>query len=241
MTTPALACRAVTRMYAPDAGVRGVDLDVRAGEIHAVVGLNGAGKSTLMRLALGMLEPSSGEVRLFGRLLPDLAPRDWAAVGHLLDRGLLYPELSVRQNLLLNARLRGWPAADAPDLAAAAIADLDLEPYAGRAARRLSQGNRQRAALAAALQHHPALLVLDEPTNALDPAGVVLLRRLLLDRRAAGAATLVSSHHLDEVARVADRITVVHDGTVVGVLPPQTPDIERAFFSLVLAHAGARR
>jgi len=100
--------------------------------------------------------------------------------------------------------------------------------------RRLSAGNRQRVGLASALQHHPRILVLDEPTSTLDPAGVLLLRDALRRRAAVGAAILVSSHHLDEVARIADRITVLNAGRVVGALDPGAADIERAFFQLVL-------
>jgi ABC-2 type transport system ATP-binding protein len=100
-------------------------------------------------------------------------------------------------------------------------------------ARRLSLGNRQRLGLAAALQHHPDAIVLDEPTNGLDPAGVILLREALVRRAAAGAGVLVSSHHLDEVARIAQRITVINSGRVIGTLDPHGIDIERSFFKLV--------
>ncbi|WP_272914081.1 ATP-binding cassette domain-containing protein [Ornithinimicrobium cerasi] len=114
------------------------------------------------------------------------------------------------------------------------IAELGLEAYATRRARALSQGNRQRLNLAGALQHRPRVLVLDEPTSALDPRGVILLRRALLRRAAEGAGVLVSSHHLDEVARIADRITVISHGIVIGSLDPGGTDIERDFFALVL-------
>jgi ABC-2 type transport system ATP-binding protein len=99
----------------------------------------------------------------------------------------------------------------------------------------LSLGNRQRLGLASALQHGPRIIVLDEPTNALDPAGVILLREALLQRAAAGAGILVSSHHLDEVARIADRISVINQGRLIGFLDPHGVDIERSFFGLVLA------
>ena len=113
------------------------------------------------------------------------------------------------------------------------IERLALEPWATRRTGTLSQGNRQRLGLAAAVVHRPELLVLDEPTNALDPSGVVLLRDLVAELASAGAAVLVSSHHLDEVARVADRVSVVHRGHVVGELDPSGHDLERTFFALV--------
>jgi len=97
----------------------------------------------------------------------------------------------------------------------------------------LSGGNAQRVGLAAALAHRPRLLVLDEPTTALDPAGIITLREALLRRAAAGAGVLVSSHHLDEVARIADRISVIAEGRMIGSLDPGGVDIERAFFAKV--------
>ncbi|MGG7611992.1 AAA family ATPase, partial [Streptomyces sp. ZG43] len=100
---------------------------------------------------------------------------------------------------------------------------------------RLSLGNRQRVGLAAALQHHPRLVVLDEPSNALDPAAVLLLRDALTRRARAGAAVLVSSHHLDEVARIAHRIVIMNAGRLIGDLDPVGADLEQAFFARVLA------
>ena len=114
-------------------------------------------------------------------------------------------------------------------------------PGPERRASTLSLGNRQRVGLASALVHRPRLLVLDEPTNALDPSGVVLLRELLLGAARDGAAVLVSSHHLDEVARIADRVSVIHAGAIVGELDPHGVDLERAFFAMVHAADQAAR
>jgi ABC-2 type transport system ATP-binding protein len=241
MTAARLAIHHVSRTFGGGAGVHGVDLDVPAGEIHALVGLNGAGKSTLMRIALGMLRPTTGTIRIDGRDLADAGPETWASVGHLVEHPLAYGELSVRRNLEIGARLHGVPRDAVAEMVDAVVAELDLAAYASTRARALSLGNRQRLGLASALQHRPRLLVLDEPTNALDPSGVILLREALVRRAAEGAGVLVSSHHLDEVARVATRITVVNDGRVVGSLDPWGVDIERAFFDLVRADTEARR
>jgi ABC-2 type transport system ATP-binding protein len=116
-----------------------------------------------------------------------------------------------------------------------ALSRSSLEPYASRRVRTLSLGNKQRVGLVAALQHDPSIIVLDEPTNSLDPAGVIRLRESLLRRAGDGAAILVSSHHLDEVARIADRIVVMNAGRLIGELDPATPEIERAFFETVRA------
>ncbi len=219
--TARLELSGVTRAFAGGAGIHDIDLEVGEGEIHALVGLNGAGKSTLMRVALGMLRPNRGTVRIDGHELRDAGPGTWARVGHLVEFPLAYAELTGRQNLELGALLRGAARRTRSDVASAAIAEFGLQQYAGIRVRAMSLGNRQRIGLASALQHHPDLAVLDEPTNALDPAGTILLREALLRRAAVGAGILVSSHHLDEVARVADRISLVNRGRVIGTLDPR--------------------
>jgi ABC-2 type transport system ATP-binding protein len=232
MTELRIEARGLTRVFPGGAGVRGIDLDVAPGEIHALVGLNGAGKSTLMRLLLGMLRPDAGTVRIDGYPL-ERAP--WARVGHLIENPLAYGELDSRTNLALAARLHGVPRGDTAPMVEAILTELGVDRYAAVRARRLSLGNRQRIGLCAALQHRPDVIVVDEPTNALDPAGVILLREALLRRAAGGAGVLVSSHHLDEVARIADRISVINSGRLIGTIDPHGVDIERTFFTLVHA------
>ncbi|TCC37492.1 ABC transporter ATP-binding protein [Kribbella capetownensis] len=226
----AVDARGLVRTFDDGTGVRGVDIRVAPGEIHALVGLNGAGKSTLMRLLLGMLKPDRGTVAIAGR---SLEGADWTTVGHLVDYPLAYGELTCRQNLALGARLHGVAPAAIEGIVDAAIEELHLGQYAGRRAGKLSLGNKQRLGLASALQHSPRFIVLDEPTNTLDPAGVILLREALLRRSDTGAGVFVSSHHLDEVARVADRISVLNAGRIIGTLDPHGIDIERSFFELV--------
>lgn len=226
----------VTATYRGGAGVHHVDLSIFPGEIVALVGLNGAGKTTLMRLALGMLRPSAGTVRVLGHPLTSIPDRMWRDVGHLVEAPLAYPELTVRDNLRIACLLQG---AD-PRAVAGALARWNLESLAGRRFRRLSLGNRQRVGLAAALQHHPRLIVLDEPSNALDPAGVITLRDLLRERARHGAGVLVSSHHLDEVARIADRILVMNSGSLIGELDPHGSELERGFFDTVRRDDAAR-
>ncbi|MEU4396514.1 ABC transporter ATP-binding protein [Kribbella sp. NPDC023855] len=238
MAEQALDARGLVRAFDDGTGVLGTDLSVGQGEIHALVGLNGAGKSTLMRLLLGMLKPSAGSVTIAGRSLDQT---DWADVGHLVEYPLAYPELTCRQNLALAARLHGVAPSQLDEVVTAATAELRLTQYRDRRAGKLSLGNRQRLGLASALQHQPGLIVLDEPTNALDPSGVILLREVLMRRAAQGAGVLVSSHHLDEVARIADRISVLNAGRIIGAIDPGGVDIERAFFDLVLADDTANR
>lgn len=230
MTGP-LSATGVTRVFANGAGIFDVNIELIAGQVVALVGLNGAGKSTLMRLLLGMLRPDRGQVWLAGRPLPEAPGGAWAKVGHLVEYPLAYPELSARRNLRLIARLRQVANIDAA--IAGIMTEFALEQYANRRMRSLSLGNKQRVGLAAALQHNPSLIVLDEPTNSLDPAGVIRLRESLRRRAQDGAAVLVSSHHLDEVVRIADRIVVMNAGRLIGDLDVATPEIEHAFFETV--------
>ena len=230
-----------SKRYPGSVALQDVNLTLQPGEIHALVGLNGAGKTTIMRLLLAMTAPTEGTVMVGGRDITRLTAADWRSFGHLVDNPLAYPELTVEQNLCIAGRLAGLRKTSAEIAAGCLAEELGIVPWWGRRTRALSQGNLQRLGLAAALIGGPSVLVLDEPTSALDPAGVVLVREALRRRvREHEASILVSSHHLDEVARIADRISVINQGRVVGSLEPDAPEIERAFFSLVLADAEAR-
>lgn len=245
----ALEVRGLARAFGAERALDGVDLDLHAGEVHALVGLNGAGKTTLMRLALGMLRPDRGTVLLDvgsgqGTSSRPVDPRrapaaTWRHVGHLIETPFVYPELTVTQTVRCAARLRGLGPREAAEATDRVLAELALEHWADRGARTLSLGNRQRVGLACAVVHQPRLMILDEPSNALDPAGVLRVRRWIAGAAQGGAAVLVSSHHLDEMARVADRITVLHRGRVLGTLDPRGADLERQFFAKVYAAEGA--
>ncbi|MCV2392979.1 ABC transporter ATP-binding protein [Actinotalea sp. M2MS4P-6] len=243
LTAPVLSMTGVRRAFGPEQALDGVDLTLEPGEIHALVGLNGAGKTTLMRIALGMLRADAGSVRLdvgAGPVNPlGAPPATWRRVGHLIETPFAYPELTVRETVRCAALLHGLARPAAGPAADRVLAELALDHWADRRTQTLSLGNRQRVGLACAVVHEPRLMVLDEPSNALDPAGVVRVRRWLADAVARGAAALVSSHHLDEMARLADRITVLHRGRVVGTLDPQSADLERQFFAMVYAEEAA--
>ncbi|TCP55008.1 ABC-2 type transport system ATP-binding protein [Tamaricihabitans halophyticus] len=219
----------VSLSFGEGIGVAELDLAVAEGEIVALVGLNGAGKTTLMRLAVGMLRPDSGTVRVLGHALRELPSARWCGVGALVEVPLAYPELTVRENLRIACLLRGSD----PRCVERALDDWRLGPVADRRFRRLSLGNRQRTGLASVLQHDPQLIVLDEPSNALDPSSVLVLRDQLTKRAAEGAAVVVSSHHLDEVARIADRIVLLNAGRLIGELDPTGRDLERTFFDRI--------
>jgi ABC-2 type transport system ATP-binding protein len=190
-----------------------VDLRVDRGEIYALLGLNGAGKSTTIRLLLGMVAPTAGHAELFGERVRAGAGGLWRRVGHLVETATAYPELTVRENLEVARRLQGVTDRRA---VGRVLERLALGPSAARRAGTLSLGNLQRLALARALLHAPELLVLDEPANGLDPAGVIeireLLRALAHDR---GVTVFLSSHVLAEVDRLATRVGVLHRGRLL--------------------------
>lgn len=239
-TDTAVRLQSVTKSYQRLRALDDVDLTVDFGDVHALVGLNGAGKTTLLRVILGVVAPDSGSVRIRGKEVELMKATNWTGVGHLIETPFAYPELTVRKNLEVAARLAGAPARDARTLVAAIIDELNLGRWAGLRMRALSLGNRQRVGLAAALVAPVKIAILDEPANSLDPAGVVLVREAIRRRAQAGAAILVSSHHLDEVSRIATEITVINSGRVVGQLDPKGIDLEREFFALVAADTQAR-
>ncbi len=232
----------LVRTYGTERALDGLSLTVERGTVHALVGLNGAGKTTLMRTLVGMVEPDSGRVALWGTDVRHADADLWRRVGQMIEHPFVYPELSTREDLVCAARLHGLDRRTAQERSAELLARLRLDRWADRRTGALSLGNRQRLGIACAVVHEPALVILDEPTSALDPAGVLVVRELLAELAGRGCAVLVSSHHLDEVARVADRITVVHAGRAVGTLPPGGVDLERQFFAMVhdadLADAG---
>jgi ABC-2 type transport system ATP-binding protein len=208
-----LAAAGLTKRYADVTAVRDVSLRVAPGEIYGLLGLNGAGKTTLIRMLLGMVRPSAGGVELFGtRVRPGRLPI-WGRVGYLVETPTAYPELTVRANLQVACRLHRLAR---PTAVAEVIERLALQPYADRRAGTLSLGNAQRLGLAKALIHGPDLLILDEPANGLDPAGVVEIRNLLRElARDRHVTIFLSSHILGEVSRLATRIGIIHNGRLV--------------------------
>lgn len=207
----AIELSGVTKRYGELAAVNAVSLTVEAGEIYALLGLNGAGKTTMIRMLLGMIRPTAGTVRVLGTAVSPGERAVWSRVGYLVEAPAAYPELTVRENLRVIAHLRRFPGP-----VEEIIERLALTPYADRRARTLSQGNLQRLGLAKALLHNPEVLILDEPVNALDPAGVVEIRTLLAGlARDHGVTVFLSSHLLAEVARLATRIGILHHGRLL--------------------------
>ncbi|HEY1388109.1 MAG TPA: ABC transporter ATP-binding protein, partial [Ktedonobacterales bacterium] len=208
-----ISADALTKRYGAFCAVDTVSLRVGRGEIYAFLGLNGAGKTTTIRMLLGMIKPTSGGAYLLGQSVHPDARALWAQVGYLVETPHAYPELTVRENLDVFRRLRRLRE---PEAVERTIEQLGLGAYADRRAGTLSLGNAQRLGLAKALLHDPALLLLDEPANGLDPAGVVEIRELLRElARDRGVTIFLSSHLLSEVARIATRFGVIHQGRLL--------------------------
>ena len=209
-----LSTQGLAKHYGGVRAVDGIDLEVRRGEVYGFLGRNGAGKTTTIRMLLGLIRPTAGAVRVFGR--PIGHNQEWLRrVGFLVESATAYPNLTVRENLDLQRRLTGAPVSGVAEW----IERLGLGPYADRRAGRLSLGNKQRLSLARALVHAPEVLILDEPANALDPAGIVEVRELLRGLAAEGTTVFMSSHILAEVAHLADRIGIVHAGRLLEEAP----------------------
>jgi ABC-2 type transport system ATP-binding protein len=209
----AIETKHLVKRYGEVTAVDDLSLRVARGEIYAFLGLNGAGKTTTIRLLLGMVKPTSGEARVLGTQIRVGERKPWRSVGYLVETADAYPELTVRENLEAMRRLRPGTEPKAVDRV---IDRLGLSAYANRRAGTLSHGNAQRLGLAKALLHNPELLVLDEPANGLDPAGIVEIRNLLIDlAREQGVTVFMSSHILGEVSRLAKRIGIIHQGRLL--------------------------
>jgi ABC-2 type transport system ATP-binding protein len=175
--------------------------------------LNGAGKTTTIRMLLGMIKPSAGTACVLQTRVRLDSREPWASVGHLVETPHAYPELTVLENLEVARRLHPGTSQQAIHRI---IERLGLAAYADRRAGTLSLGNAQRLGLAKALLHDPRLLILDEPANGLDPAGIVEIRELLLElTREQGVTVFMSSHILGEVSRLAQRIGIIHQGRLL--------------------------
>jgi ABC-2 type transport system ATP-binding protein len=209
----AVETNGLSKFYGLVRAVDSVDLRVKPGEIYGFIGLNGAGKTTTIRALLGMIRPSAGSVQVLGQAVGPHGRGPWRRVGHLVEAPAAYPELTVRENLEIARRLQSVPDRNATTRV---IERLALAPYADRKAAVLSTGNLQRLGLARALLHEPELLVLDEPANGLDPAGVVEIRELLAKlAREKGVTVFMSSHILTEVDRLATRIGIIDKGRLI--------------------------
>ncbi len=231
IAAPLLTMRGVVKRFGGVQALRGVDFDLKRGEIHALLGENGAGKSTLMNVLSGVIEPDGGEMLLEGAAIRFSDPRaaQAAGVATIFQELDLVPGLDVTANLFLGRELtratvldRGAMRDAARERLAAVGADIDVDQPVGE----LSVGRRQMVAIAKALTYASRILVMDEPTAALTAAEVERLFLVMREIAARGVGIVYISHRLEEVPRVADRVTVLRDGQVAGVAPAKAPQSE---------------
>jgi len=207
-----LQTRQLVHRYRDDLVLDGIDLDVPAGSIYGFLGPNGAGKTTTLRLLLGLLACEGGEIRVFGRRLQDDRRGLLRRIGSMIESPSFYEHLTARENLLLLQRIHRCPQARIDEV-------LELVGLADTGRKRaglFSLGMKQRLGIAIALLHGPELLILDEPTNGLDPNGIVEMRALLQRlNRERGMTLLVSSHLLAEVERLVTHVGILHRGRLL--------------------------
>ena len=217
---PTIAAIGLRKRYGTVAALDGLDLAVDEGQVVGLLGPNGAGKTTALRILVGLVQADAGSVTIAG----EPVSRAWVAgerVGAMVSTPVYYPHLSGADNLRVLAAAWGWPRARADARIAATLDLVDLGGPGSRPAKGYSTGMRQRLGIALALLADPPILILDEPVNGLDPAGIVEIRDLLLALAGGGRTILLSSHLLTEVEKTCDHVTIVDRGRIVA---SGTPD-----------------
>lgn len=210
--TPVIETHALTKRYGPRAVVDRIDVRVDAGEIYGFLGLNGAGKTTTIRMIMGLIRPSGGHIRLFGTPLPEGRISVMRRVGALVESPSYYAHLTGRENLRVLGVMLGVPDRRIDEV----LEVVRLSSEAKKRVRDYSLGMKQRLGIAAALLGSPELLVLDEPTNGLDPAGIHEVRDLIRSMpREHGITVLVSSHLLSEIDQMASAVGVIQTGRML--------------------------
>jgi ABC-2 type transport system ATP-binding protein len=234
----ALEISALHKHYGAHRALDGVDLRVRAGEVYGLLGPNGAGKTTLMKTVLGLQRPTSGEIRLFGR---PYDRRSLTEVGALVEAPGLWPHLNAMAHLRIHAQLRGV----SEDWIEPVLEQVQLGGVRDRRVSQYSLGMRWRLGIAIALLVRPHFIVLDEPTNGLDPIGIREMRGLIRSLADAGVTIMISSHQLSEIAQICDRVGVLvagrtrYEGEIAGLAVDG--DLEAGFFRLIETAGGGVR
>lgn len=232
MTETILETHDLTKSFHGQTALAGVSLRVQRGTVYGLLGPNGAGKSTTLKLITGLLRPTRGEIIFDG------APWSRAALskmGALIEGPALYANLTAQENLRVHTQMLGLSASRIGEV----LETVGLTDTGRKRAGQFSMGMKQRLGIAIALLNDPALLILDEPTNGLDPFGIQALRELIASFPAQGITVVLSSHILAEVAQVVDEVGIIAGGRLLfqGV-PPAGEDLERFFTETVMKGGG---
>jgi len=202
----------LVKHYAHVRAVDGVSFHVGQGEIFGLLGPNGAGKTTIIRMIMDILRPDSGSILLFGQPVGEASK---AHIGYLPEERGLYKNYKLLECLVYLAVLKGLPRSEAKRRALALLERVDLAEYAGRKIKELSKGMNQKAQFLAAIVHDPDLLILDEPFQGLDPVNTELLKTILLEEQARGKTVILSTHDMNQVEALCNRILLINHGRAV--------------------------
>lgn len=207
VTTNLIELNQVSKKYGKELVVRDISLAVKQNSIYGLLGPNGAGKSTTLKMITGLIAPTSGEIYFDGH---SWTRKDLAHIGALIESAPLYSNLSAYENLLVRTTMLGLPKERIQEV----LQIVDLTHTGKKAAGKFSMGMKQRLGIATALLNHPKLLILDEPTNGLDPIGIGELRDLIKSFPSQGITVILSSHILSEVGQIAEHIGIISDGII---------------------------
>ncbi|SHJ83684.1 bacitracin transport system ATP-binding protein [Clostridium cavendishii DSM 21758] len=203
----------LTKKYGVQFAVSDLNIHVKKGEIYGLLGRNGAGKTTTLRMITGLLEPTSGEIILFNKKFDVPTKEAFSRIGALIEMPAFYENLTARENLQIIADLRGLQSKDAIEKV---LALVNLEGEKNKQIRKFSLGMKQRLGIAMALMHEPEFIILDEPTNGLDPVGIQQIRLLIKKMSAEkGITVIISSHILSEIEQMADTIGIIDKGVLI--------------------------
>lgn len=228
-----LETRELTKNFSGQLAVNGVSLEIKRNTIYGLLGPNGAGKSTTLKLILGLLRPTKGEIFFDGE---PWKREHLAKIGSLIEEPALYGNLTAEENLLVHTKLLGVPK----DKIYEVLETVDLKDTGSKRASQFSHGMKERLGIAIALLNDPSLLILDEPTNGLDPVGIQELRELIATFPKKGMTVILSSHILSEVEQVVDEIGIINKGQLMFQGTPNRDEDLEAFFMEVIK-GGARR
>ena len=211
-TQLAVTAEAVVKNFGETAVLRGLDLELPAGEVTVLLGTNGAGKSTLLRILAMLTQIDSGSISMYGADISQNGPAVRALTGSVLHAPMLYADMTIRENLMFFAEM--YRLENFEDLIATTTAQVGIEPRLDHRVRTLSHGFQKRVSLARALMHDPQLLLLDEPESGLDSQSVARLDQIIDNYKSSGRTVVMTSHIVDHALEIADRAVVLNNGTV---------------------------